>query len=318
MKVREMVKDDGFDFMEGARARLNFFKGNNSNVRVQLDDLLRQEDEALLKTDEKYEERMTLLPELKKQYFEKSQKLDEQREKNRLAQGQAWDGFLEETKEIISERRKMEIVIYEKEEELKQKEGLLINKVEGQDWLPPLDLVDGKVLAADFRGELVTIDIGRVDALRVGQGFDVFRVKGDVLQEQKGRLKVVKLFPEYAVCQIEESDLLDPIGAGDVVANGDGDHPFDRKHSPSYVLSGKYIKGLSKDLVSHLIESSGGVIKMRLHKNIDFMVIGDIPNEEDIKTCRQLGVRTVRMRDIPAHLGYSIAQVEQIEKQNWN
>ena len=318
IEVVDMTRAEGFEFADGARARLNFFKGHNSNTRVQLDDLLRQQDEAHLKTNAEYEKRITLLPDLKKQYFEKSRKLDEEREKNRESQGQAWNQFLEETKEIIGQRRKTEILIYEKEQELKQKQGLLGGKVQGQDWIPPLDLIDGKILVTEDNTKMVTIDIGRTDALRVGQGFDVFRVKGDVIQKKKGRVEVVELLPKIAVCKILDSLPLDPIVAGDVVANGENDHPFDRKHSPTYILSGQFLKSYSKDLVSYLIDASGGVVQSTLHKNIDFMILGDVPDEEDIKTCRQLGVRTVRVRDIPMHLGYTLNQVESIQKNNWN
>jgi hypothetical protein len=111
---------------------------------------------------------------------------------------------------------------------------------------------------------------------------------------------------------------LDPIVMGDVVANGEGDHPFDRKHSPTYVLSGQFLKSYSQELVTHLIDSSGGVIQKVIHKNINFVILVDAPDEDDIEACRQLGVRTVRVRDIPAHLGYTVAQVEYIQKHDWN
>lgn len=317
-EIVEMAEGEGFDFMEGARARLNFFKGHNGNARVQLDDLIRQEETAHLKTDEKYESRITLLPELRNSYFEKSRKLDEELAKNQSSQSEAWSAFLKETKDMVAQRRKSDLLLYEKEQELKVKESLLVKKVEGQDWIPPLDLIDGQILVSDMNSGLVTIDIGRADALREGQKFDVFKVKGDVLQEKKGRLEVINLSQKIAVCRVLESKVLDPIVAGDVIANGENDYPFDRKLSPTYVLSGQFLKSYSKDLVAFLIESSGGDIKTKLHKNINYMVIGDKPDEEEIKICRQLGVRTIRVRDIPMHLGYSLSQVEQIKKQNWN
>jgi NAD-dependent DNA ligase len=317
-EILGMAMRPDFNFEEGARAKLNTVKGQNSNLLVLLEDLIRQEEDSIQSTNDKYEARTKLLPEFKKQYFEQSRNFDTEREKLSTAQTEAWNAFLEDTKKFVDKKRRSDLEIYEKEQILKYKQSLLVNKVEGQDWIPPLDLIDGKILSVDNGLGTVTINIGRLDALRVGQRFDVYKVKGETLQYAKGRVEVVKTLPKIAVCKIIKFDELDPVCEGDVVNNGPEDHPYDKKLQPQYFLSGRFLQSFSKDMVQYMIESCGGMIQTKITKNISYVVLGDQPDEDDIKLCLQLGVRKLRVRDLPAQLDYTYAEIEELKKKSWN
>ena len=317
-EVIKLANHPNFNFADGARAKLNILKGENSNLLVQLEDLIRQEEEAIQATNDKYEKRTKLMPEFKAKFFEASVSFDKDRQQLTNSQNEAWTSYIQETKKFVEKRRKGELEVYDKEQILKFKNSLMVKKVDGQDWIPPLDLIDGKILTVDNRLGTVTIDIGRLNALRSGQNFDIYKVKGDALQYKKGRLTVIETLPNIAVCKVTQAQILDPIAVGDVVTNGPDDQPFDRKLSPQYVLSGQFLVSFSKDMVIHMIKSSGGIIRDKISKNINYVIIGDQVDEDDIKLCLQLGVRTLRVRDLPRQLDYSYDEVEELKKKNWN
>ena len=317
-EVIKLASYPNFILNDGARSRLNVLKGENSNLLVQLEDLLRQEEESIQATNDRYEKRTKLMPEFKAKFFEASVSFDKDRQDLTNTQNEAWAKYIQETKTFVEKRRKGELEVYDKEEILNYKNSLITKKVDGQDWIPPLDLIDGKILTVDNHLGTVTIDIGRLNALRSGQNFDIYKVKGEALQHKKGRLTVVETLPNIAVCKVIQAEVLDPIAIGDVVTNGPEDYPFDRKLSPQYFLSGRFLEIYSKDMVVHMIKSSGGIIRDKINKNINYVVIGDQVDEDDVKLCLQLGVRTLRVRDLPRQLDYSFDEVEELKKKNWN
>jgi NAD-dependent DNA ligase len=65
-----------------------------------------------------------------------------------------------------------------------------------------------------------------------------------------------------------------------------------------------------------MIESAGGRMEQNIHKKIDYVVVGDQPDDDDIKLCKQLGVRIIRVRDLPTRLNYSNAEIEALRKVN--
>jgi len=315
-EVKSMAMSEDFVIAEGAKAKFSFHKGNNTNMQVQLGDLKTKESEAFDKTKVQMENVRSKLPELRQVFVDKSSSVDKKYSENYGQQVEMWDRFLGENRRLIDKRRIEEIEVYKLSQELESKQNLLISRVEGRDWIPPLDLVDGMVLASDSKANVALINIGRGNGLRIGQGFDAFRMKGDKIQEKKGRLVVERIYSKISVCRILETKDLNPITYGDVVANGENDDAFDRKILKSYVLSGRFYKAFSSDLVEIMIGSAGGRLEDKIHKKIDYVVVGDQPDEDDIKLCRQLGVRIIRVRDLPARLNYTAAEIESLRKIN--
>jgi len=314
--VKSMAQAEDFVIAEGAKAKLSFHKGNNTNRQVQLNDLKGKEAEAFDKTKSQMEKILSTLPELRDTFVEKSSSVDANYSTNYKQQVEIWDKFLSETRRLIEKRRKEEVEIFELTVDLESKSSLLVNRIEGRDWIPPLDLVDGVVLAADAKANIALINIGRSNGLRIGQGFDVYRMRGDKIQETKGRMVVERIYSKISVCRILDGATLNPIADGDVVANGEQDDPYDRKILKSYVLSGRFYKSYSNELVKIMIESAGGRLEEKIHKKINYVVVGDQPDDDDIKLCRQLGVRIVRVRDLPGQLNYSNAEIEALRKLN--
>lgn len=318
VEIKNMATHADFQLVEGARAQLNVHKGNNSNLWVQVEDLITQEGTSIERTTSKYKERIAELPKLREEYMKLNQEMDTERAKYLGEQSKAWAAFLDETKLLVERKRENDLEIFEKQTELDYKRSLLVSKVQGQDYIPPLDLIDGTILSSDPTSNVVVIDIGRLNALRLGQRFDVFKVKGETLHNKKGRIEVASLQPNVAVCRVIESFRLDPIVPGDKIANGPEDLPFDRKIAPTYVLSGRFYKSYSRDLVAFMIKRAGGELRNEIFKEISYVVIGDQPNGDDIKRCQQLGVRTVRVRDLPRHLDFGLEDIAQLRKQHWN
>jgi|SaaInlStandDraft_1057018.scaffolds.fasta_scaffold34577_2 hypothetical protein len=318
VEIKSMATHTDFQIIEGARAKLNVYRGNNSNLWVQVEDLISQEGTSIERTTTKYKERIAELPKLRDEYLLLNKKMDEERAKYLSEQSVAWAAFLDETKHLVDRKRENDLEVYGMQTELAYLESLLVSQVKGQDFIPPLDLIDGTILSSDPNSNVVVIDVGRLNALRLGQKFDVFKVKGETLHDKKGRIEVVSLQPNVAVCRVIDSIRLDPIVPGDKIANGSEDRPFDRKIAPTYVLSGRFYKSYSKELVGFMIKRAGGVIKNQIYKEISYVVIGDQPNSDDIKRCQQLGVRTVRVRDLPNHLNFKQDDIAQLRKQHWN
>jgi hypothetical protein len=315
-EVRDLIHNEGFVLDEGATAMLNQFIGEKDNVREEINVGLAEEKDLILKVKDMTEKRNSLFPKLK-EILARSRELDEEREQGLREQSEKWSAFLEETRSVVKKWREIDADYHEKDQLLIEKQNILKTKIQGQDYIPPLDLVDARVIEVDLGAGRVVIALGRRDGLRKGQGFDVYKMKGDILQHVKGRVEVVKVMPDYGVCRVLEGKALEPISVGDVVADGDDDKPFDRKILPSYVLSGQFIKNYSRGMVRQMILSSGGLVKEDISKNVACVVIGDRPKEEDIEICRELGVRTVRVRDLPRHLDYSPEEIGIFRRQSW-
>lgn len=317
VEIQEVLKD-GLDFGQGAKSYLKDLEGETENVRVAVLEMQEKESKLIEKTNEKYDHITKIFPELKKVYFEKSQELEEASWKKFDTQKEAWNVFIEKTKDMVEKRRKESIELFAKEKELKELEKLMKVKVKGRDWIPPLDLVDGEILAANLEQNIVVIDLGRQNGLRIGQRFDVLRMQGDVIQDKKGRIEVTKLFTQTAVCKILSSEGDGKISNKDKFADGEEDQPFDRKIAPTYVLSGEFNKKYSKKFVAHMIKFSGGVIHEKVDRNIKYLILGDIVDEDVVQSCRQLGVRVVRVRDVPRHLDLNAEEIETLRDHHWN
>lgn len=315
-EVRGLIQAEEFNLNEGAKAMFNQLVGEKTNVLEEISDSLAKEKDLIAEVEEMAERRMSLFPKLK-EILEKSREVDEKREQGLRDQSQKWSVFLEETRAVVKKWRELDLDVHEKNQRLFERQNVLKSKVQGQDYIPPLDLIDARVIEVDLGADRVVIDLGRRDGLISGQRFDVYKIKGDALQHVKGRVKVVKVMPDYAICRLLEGQILEPICIGDVVADGADDSPFDRKISPSYVLSGQFIKSYSRDIVRQMILSSGGMVKDDISKSVACVVIGDRPREDDIELCRELGVRTVRVRDLPRHLDYSPEEMVVFKRQNW-
>ncbi len=302
----------------GAKALLQSRVDALRNERGQNTELTTRFDGAVAGAFENFEKRNTTFKDLKGNLLEKRtgyessfwSKMDEQRKQ--------WTGYLQASVDHIANVTGRQNHIDELLREKEQLKRILdARSGEGQGWLPILDLIDGRVLSANPELGFAVIDIGREDGLRIGQGFDVFRMKGEARQETKGRLEVQFLEDRISICKITARESLNPIAAGDSVANARQDTPFDRKVRPQYALRGRFPEFPSRALVTAMIESSGGKVVNDLSERTNFLVTGDDVKQEEISLSKQLGLRVIRTADMMQHLGMALEDVRRIEERTW-
>ncbi|MBF0196793.1 MAG: hypothetical protein HQL32_03750 [Planctomycetes bacterium] len=316
--IKRAVKAEDYEPGIGLKQKLATIEGDLGNVQTTLASLENTKRDNMEKTTQKFNEKIKIFPTLKAQYFDKMNSFDEKNAKFIEMQNEAWAGFLNKTKNMVEERRREEVTLFNLGSRLNQLSDLLTTKEAGKDWIPPLDLIDGEILSIDASMNIAIINIGRRHGLRLNQGFDVFHAKGDTLQQRKGRLEVVLLDGEMSVCKITASEQLDPMTVGDKVANGEDDKPFDRKIKPTYVLRGRFITSFPKSLIEYMIRLSNGTIDNDITKKVKYVVMGDKADAEAVALCTQLGVRIIRSRDLPAHFNLSDEEVVKLQEGRWD
>lgn len=197
----------------------------------------------------------------------------------------------------------------ELERKLSEKEGRirdLANKVKlvGVDdhpWDP-----DGTVVAASTNG-LVYLDLGSKDLLRGGVKFDVFRFgKGGNLVP-KGLVEVRQVESDHAVAGIvTQLNDLDPIAAGDVVANPH----FSKQREKIFALVGEF-PVLGRNFIETRLKDLGAEVAPGVTSKVDFVVVGEKDTAEDspevadlpeYKTAQELGIQMLRISDLDRFL----------------
>lgn len=148
------------------------------------------------------------------------------------------------------------------------------------------------------------IDLGRVDRIAKGMRFRVFQTVKGGKRIAKGTVEVQKVDERMSEVRIvEETDPLNPIVAGDMIAS-----PFyDRNATPVFVLAGSGLesKDVTKELLVAKIESLGGRVSKEVDEKTDFLVaMKDYENTPEYRAARELQVKILRERDLLEFLGY--------------
>ncbi|MBF0244301.1 MAG: BRCT domain-containing protein [Planctomycetes bacterium] len=312
------MMDRNFDIVSGATAAQSELTGLINNLEEEVKDLKLRVTTSLDSSGQKFSEQHQVFDELKTSFFDKDRTLASKNENLSVSQKKDWDSYIKKTEGVVESRRNEARKIYDLDAELNRFEKLALKRrAEGVDYVPMVDLVDGSVLSANDALEIAVIDIGRFDGLRLGQQFEVFRMKGEVRHETKGKIEVTKLFSHIALCKIIESKRLLPITAGDTVSNGPTDFPFDRKFKLKYFLLGRFVDEPRESLVAAMIKNSGGVITQELTKAVNHVVLGQEIPKEELELCSQLGLSIIRATDLADHLGFSKDEVERLDNMIW-
>lgn len=163
--------------------------------------------------------------------------------------------------------------------------------------------VDGKVVSVGNATGLVFLDISSRDLLRAGVKFDVFRyAKGGNLVK-KGAIEVREVATDHSVAGIISLvDKLDPIAAGDVVANPH----FARNHSKVFVLLGNF-PAYGREFLAERLRQLGCTVEDSVTTHTDFLILGEKGTEEGapelsddpgFKLSKDLGVQVMKLADI--------------------
>lgn len=142
-----------------------------------------------------------------------------------------------------------------------------------------LTKADGRVLRAIPGSDIVYINLGAADKVKVGMGFEVFSQTGELPDGLSGKasLEVVTVMEDTSECRVTRRSPARPIIEGDIVVN----IAFERGRQPKFVIRGDFdlnydgvvdYDGL--DQVAAIIRQWGGQVVDELDESVDFVVIG--------------------------------------------
>ncbi len=170
-------------------------------------------------------------------------------------------------------------------EDLRQK--ILEIQPPGLDPQAILTKADGKILRAIPGSELVYINLGENDGLKVGMGFEVFSPV-DVPRGVRGKasLEIESMMPDTAECRVTRTTPSHPIIEGDYVVN----IAFERNRLPKFVVRGDFDldydgtadAGGGRETVINMIRQWGGQVVDELDETTDFVIVGTAPFVPDL------------------------------------
>lgn len=138
---------------------------------------------------------------------------------------------------------------------------------------------DGRVVRAIPGSDVVYVNLGAVDRIKPGMGFEVFSPtrEGSSGMRGKASLEVVTAMEETAECRVTRRTPAQPIIEGDVVVN----IAYERGRKPKFVVRGDFdlnydgvadFNGVEE--VSSIIRQWGGQVVEDVDESVDFVVIG--------------------------------------------
>lgn len=145
-----------------------------------------------------------------------------------------------------------------------------------------LTKADGRIVRAVPGSDVVYINLGAADKVKVGMGFEVYSQTREAPKGLRGKasLEVATVLEDTAECRVLRRENGQPIIEGDSVVN----IAFERGRQPKFVVQGEFdlnydgvpdFDGLEQ--VTALIRQWGGQVVKELDESVDFVVIGQAP-----------------------------------------
>lgn len=145
-----------------------------------------------------------------------------------------------------------------------------------------LTKADGRVSRAVPGSDVLYVDIGTADKIKIGMGFEVYSQTREARPELRGKasIEVVTAMEHTSECRIIRRDPSQPIIEGDLVVN----IAFERTRQPKFVVRGEF--DLDYDdkpdfdgprQIANLIREWGGQVVDDIDETVDFVVIGRSP-----------------------------------------
>ncbi len=141
---------------------------------------------------------------------------------------------------------------------------------------------DGRILRAVPGSDVVYINLGAADKVKVGQGFEVYSQTGEMPATLRGKasIEVVTLMEETAECRITRRSPNAPIVEGDIIVN----IAYERGRQPKFVVRGEFDLNYDGQIdfdgieqVTAIIRQWGGQVVPELDETVDVVVIGVAP-----------------------------------------
>jgi hypothetical protein len=145
-----------------------------------------------------------------------------------------------------------------------------------------LTKADGQVLRAVPGSDVVYINLGSKDGLKVGMPFEVFsRTEAPRGIRGKASIEVATVLYETAECLVTRSISSRPVIEGDPIVN----IAYEPNRKPRFVVRGEFDLdyngtpdgGEGRRQVESLIDQWGGVVVNELDEQTDFVVVGTAP-----------------------------------------
>lgn len=145
-----------------------------------------------------------------------------------------------------------------------------------------LTKADGRILRAVPGSDVVYIDLGAADRVKVGMGFEVYSRMYHPTRELRGKasLEVVTVMERTSECRVTRRTPGQPLIESDNVVN----IAFERERKPRFVISGEFDLNYDSKVdfdgrveVTAMIERWGGVVVDELDETVDFVLIGRAP-----------------------------------------
>ncbi|HPD28907.1 MAG TPA: hypothetical protein PLL20_02850 [Phycisphaerae bacterium] len=145
-----------------------------------------------------------------------------------------------------------------------------------------LQVKDGVIVRTVPAGDIVYIDLGRSDGVRLGMTFSVYSPVRGIPTDGKGKatIEVVNVFETTAECRVTSRTPGEPILVNDIIANP----VFDRSRQFTFAVIGDFdlnFDGRPEDIagkeVSRLIDRLGGKVVNKVDTDTDFLVVGSPP-----------------------------------------
>ncbi|MCK4340162.1 MAG: hypothetical protein KAY37_00375 [Phycisphaerae bacterium] len=146
-----------------------------------------------------------------------------------------------------------------------------------------LTKADGRILRAVPGSDIVYINVGAADRIKVGMGFEVFSRSREASDGLRGKasLAVATVMEGTAECRVTRRNARRPIIEGDIVVN----IAFERDRKPKFVVRGEFDldydgvpDAYGRKEVASLVRQWGGQVVDELDESVDFVVIGQSPS----------------------------------------
>ena len=145
-----------------------------------------------------------------------------------------------------------------------------------------LTKADGRVLRAVPGSDVVYINLGAADEIKVGMGFEVYSqdYRGSQNLRGKASLEIANVMEETAECRVMRRSAGQPLIEGDIVVN----IAYERSRRPQFVVRGDFDLDYDGQIdldgaavIASLIRRWGGDVVDELSPAVDFVVIGMRP-----------------------------------------
>jgi len=221
----------------------------------------------------------------KSKQFDESLLAEQKKYEDRLTEArQAWE---RDITRLEQDKTNQAQEIAKRDQELQERESAIVRLkqlLQSGKPKPSFDVVkpDGKVLRVLDEGTCY-IDLSSRDGVQPGMTFRVFSRSAsstDPNAPGKGSIEVRNATPNFSECHIVSQNNLDPIVAGDPVAN----IAFGKGASYVFVVEGLFdLRGTGKASedgakeIKDIVRRCGGKIKTDLDYDVDFLVLGEEP-----------------------------------------